>query len=262
MFVKQLKSVETFMLAGKQTVSEKLDFQDKKARDFRISLIEEELKETMAAIDKKSEVDIVDGICDSLYVLYGTMLSFGIKYFDDHTYKLSDDEMEFEHLTIKELVHATLNEKITIVKKSEEKTVKSMLQQNEIMLNYLKIHLSLLDLETVNEHLYSKVTRGVEHALVLSVLNLFELAEFMKFPVDKAFEIVHNSNMSKFCTSETEAKESVAVYEKSGRKTTYEKIDIFKTSIYTVKDAETGKILKSHVWKKPEPELEKLLKLN
>lgn len=262
MFAKQLDLVRNFMLAGKQKVSEKLDFQNKQVRDFRISLIEEELKETMAAIDKKSEVDIVDGICDSLYVLYGTMLSFGIKYFDDHDYKLSTDELQFNHLTDEELEYVALNEKITVVKKSEEKTVKSMLQQNEIMLNYLKAHLCLLDLETTNEHRFSKVTRGVEHALTISILNLFKIAEFMKFSVDKAFEIVHNSNMSKFCTSEAEAKESVAIYEKSGRKTTYEKIDILEKPIYAVKDAETGKILKSHIWKKPEPELEKLLKLN
>jgi len=47
-------------------------------RLLRISLIEEEVRETVDGIHRDNLVDIADGIVDSIYVLIGTAVSYGI----------------------------------------------------------------------------------------------------------------------------------------------------------------------------------------
>lgn len=47
-------------------------------RDFRIHLIEEEIKETTNAILNDDLPEIADGIVDSIYVLVGTAITYGI----------------------------------------------------------------------------------------------------------------------------------------------------------------------------------------
>lgn len=51
---------------------------DKKRADLRISLIEEEVKETIKAIKDGDLTEIADGICDSIYVLLGTAWEYGL----------------------------------------------------------------------------------------------------------------------------------------------------------------------------------------
>lgn len=50
-----------------------------KSIPLRVSLIEEEVKETVAAIEAKSTVQVIDGLCDVLYVTYGTADVYGIE---------------------------------------------------------------------------------------------------------------------------------------------------------------------------------------
>jgi predicted HAD superfamily Cof-like phosphohydrolase len=54
--------------------------------DLRANLIEEEAKELVEAIRAGDMVETVDGICDLLYVVVGTCVSFGIvidTFFDE-----------------------------------------------------------------------------------------------------------------------------------------------------------------------------------
>lgn len=54
--------------------------------DLRASLIEEEAAETIEAIRGGDLVAAIDGLCDLLYVAYGTAVSFGIDlepFFDE-----------------------------------------------------------------------------------------------------------------------------------------------------------------------------------
>ena len=72
--------------------------------------------------------------------------------------------------------------------------------------------------------------------------------------LDEAFRIVHESNMSKLCKNEKEAKESVAYYA--------EHPDFLNINVkyrlaadgksYVVYNADTGKILKSKYFMKPD----------
>lgn len=46
-------------------------------RKLRKDLIQEEIRETIDAIDENNLIEIADGICDSMYVLVGTAISYG-----------------------------------------------------------------------------------------------------------------------------------------------------------------------------------------
>ena len=69
--------------------------------------------------------------------------------------------------------------------------------------------------------------------------------------LDKAFRIVHDSNMSKMCWNENEAVETIKYYETlkefADRKITYRPDPSGK--YYVVYDTESGKILKSKYYK-------------
>lgn len=47
--------------------------------ELRASLIEEEARETVDAIRSGNLVEAIDGMCDLLYVVYGTAVSFGVE---------------------------------------------------------------------------------------------------------------------------------------------------------------------------------------
>lgn len=54
--------------------------------ELRANLIEEEAKETVDAIRRGDMVEAIDGMCDVLYVVFGTAVDFGIDlapFFDE-----------------------------------------------------------------------------------------------------------------------------------------------------------------------------------
>lgn len=61
---------------------------------------------------------------------------------------------------------------------------------------------------------------------------------------DKAFDLVHQSNMTKFCKDENEAKLSIEKYKKEGRyiEPSYK---LSSNGLYIIYDKDTNKILKS-----------------
>ena len=69
----QIKDVENFMTSFQQPILESPKYNN---LAFRISLIEEELKETQ---DAKSYQEYLDGCVDTLYVVYGSFASLGMR---------------------------------------------------------------------------------------------------------------------------------------------------------------------------------------
>ena len=63
--------------------------------------------------------------------------------------------------------------------------------------------------------------------------------------LDKAFDIVHQSNMSKVCKNEEDAQETVRRYEEDPRydSPVYEQVD---NNLFLVKNQSTGKVLKNY----------------
>lgn len=274
------KLVSDFMVAGKQPIREKLYILDRDLREFRKNLIAEELRETKEAIAEKSKLKLLDGICDSLYVLHGALLSFGIEIDSKHHYKLAEDEILLKHFTETELaeIRKTNPETLRVsetatwyvsdhryLKPEAEnwwKLTAEMLHFNEILLNHLNAHYQLLETSTdPDANLISKATRGIEHALILGIGNLYRMSETLDFKIDQAFRIVHSCNMSKFCTTKTDAEESVRQYADKPEpvQTEFAESELDGVKIYIIKNSKTGKVLKSHLWTPPEAQLSELL---
>jgi len=90
--------VGIFMKTFGQEVKTEPSFSIDKINKLRIDLIEEELEELTAAMNKKDLLDVADALTDILYVTYGAGHAFGIdldKCFEEvqnsNMSKLGDD---------------------------------------------------------------------------------------------------------------------------------------------------------------------------
>ena len=90
--------VGIFMKTFGQEVKTEPSFSTDKINKLRIDLIEEELEELTAAMNKKDLLDVADALTDILYVTYGAGHAFGIdldKCFEEvqnsNMSKLGDD---------------------------------------------------------------------------------------------------------------------------------------------------------------------------
>ena len=77
---------------------------------------------------------------------------------------------------------------------------------------------------------------------------VYGMAASLGINADKAFNIVHESNMSKICSNEADAQETLRQYKEDSRYDSpmYEQIG---PNQYLVKNASTGKVLKSYKYK-------------
>jgi predicted HAD superfamily Cof-like phosphohydrolase len=201
-----------------------------KESKYRYDLIHEEgVVELGMAINSNDRVETMDGLADLLYVLYGAC----------YTYDLNPDNI--------------LN--ICSKTSDENNDYYKMLLEN---IEYVR--LCLLEKKNILE-LYS--------SLIKTIINTYQLSSSLKININKVFNIVHDSNMSKLCKTEEEAKETVSFYEnkykmyinhyheycdKFGKnseeaKTVYSPYDTpyyYKSgNYYLVKNNSTGKALKS-----------------
>ncbi len=201
-----------------------------KEAKYRYDLIHEEgVVELGMAINNNDSVEIMDGLADLLYVLYGAC----------YTYDLNPD-----------LLLNTFN---NIINENNE-YYKMLLENIE------DVRLCLLEKKNIIE-LYS--------SLIKTIINTYQLSSSLQIDINKVFNIVHDSNMSKLCKTEDEAKDTVSFYEnkykmyvnhyqeycdKFGNNSTeaksvyspYDTPYYYKSGdYYLVKNKSTGKALKS-----------------
>lgn len=95
------------------TLQSDIFVKDPKLVHFRISQIEEEIKEFEDAVSKCDNVEIVDAICDTLYFVYGTMVVFGIPYkkYQHQNYSLNNlcDYIDILHNHLSSLKNSFMN---------------------------------------------------------------------------------------------------------------------------------------------------------
>lgn len=195
--------VEEFNKTFGQTVSSSFKeelFGNEKLISLRVDLIKEEYEETKQALKNNDMVEVVDGIIDMMYVVYGFAVVFGIR----------------TNMPLKKVSFSDPNDftnQIGTLIKSLEKYTKT---PNELCLEKL--------INNLLSCLYSSYT-------------------LFNFDIVKAFDIVHNSNMSKACQNEKEALDSVNSYQTAGRydSPTYKQIGDY----FVVFNKNTGKTLKS-----------------
>ena len=70
--------VKDFMKAFGQDLPDIPGLPDEETIKLRLKLILEEVEELKEALDRKNMVDVLDGLCDILYVVYGAGHAFGI----------------------------------------------------------------------------------------------------------------------------------------------------------------------------------------
>jgi predicted HAD superfamily Cof-like phosphohydrolase len=84
--------------------------------------------------------------------------------------------------------------------------------------------------------------------LIMMIVTSYRMGIILKFDVDEAFNLVHESNMSKLCKTEEEAQKTVDDYKKKydDCSSSYDSPYYYKKEkYYVVKNQSTGKVLKS-----------------
>ncbi|WNA16036.1 putative nucleotide pyrophosphohydrolase [Xanthomonas phage XaC1] len=182
--IKQFKAVAEFMKVCGQEVNDSIKYPSTKVGKFRLRLIHEEIhgkNELVDSVNNDKAVGILDGLCDILYVVYGAYATFGI-------------EVPFYNLE-----HTKTNGN-------------NILPMNDALLMVRHINDAYEQLE---RGLISGDQRTVIYALSHLIMNCSLMAKASDFDLVGAFEEVHNSNMSKFCSSEEEALETIKIRSQS-----------------------------------------------
>ena len=166
--------------------------EDTKSAKYRYSLIHEEgILELGNAFKNHDRVETMDGIADLLYVLYGAC----------YTYNLNPDIM------INNIYGGYIEfyNKIKLEVLSLDKSLdKSLDEYYKILVNNIEnIRISLLETKNIIE-LYS--------VLINTIICTYKFGFSLRIDINKVFNIVHDSNMSKLCKSESEAIDTVYEY--------------------------------------------------
>lgn len=227
--IEQYYQVIEFMNACSQEVYKERHYPSFKVGKLRISLIEEELTELMElGISKDDPIEILDALCDILYVVYGAMATIGV---------------EPQPMTIETEV----------------------LKNSNILPMYVSYDYHVRMTEGLEKFKYGLLNGAIDTmrvGLCAIVYNAFKMAVHSNMDIMGAFNEVHNSNMSKFCTTSEEAlkhcrrqfDESIKPYlpvDKIEKLKAYnpELVDIVEistgsTTIYAIKRSHDGKGLK------------------
>ena len=114
-----------------------------------------------------------------------------------------------------------------------------------------KFRMDLINEEVreLEDAIYDKNKTEVIDSLADIMYVVLGAAVAFDIDLDKAFDEVHRSNMTKFCKTEAEAKETVDYYNKLKKydSPTYEK----RGDLWVVFNKSTGKVLKSIEWSHP-----------
>lgn len=195
---------------------------------LRYDLIYEEgVNELKEAINDDNYLEIVDALADTMYVVYGAGCSFGIN--------MDDDFLENSNFGNK------LRPKRFIIAKHFLET-----KSDEIKFQILAIEHSIK----------RKDIYGISKNLKKIIVLIREIGNTLDIDLSKAMDLVHKSNMTKLCSDENEAIQTVEWYLKNDTRydsPSYRKCSHDKYSdSYIVFNESSGKILKCINWKLPD----------
>lgn len=174
-------------------IHESNPLEDTKSANYRYALIHEEgVVELGSAFRNNDRIETMDGIADLLYVLYGAC----------YTYDLNPDTM----------IDSLYGSYDKFYNKIKLDVFNSLISPEEY---YQKL---LNDIDNIKKSLFeSSDIIQLYSVLIKTIISTFEFGFSLKIDINKIFDIVHKSNMSKLCVSEVEAQETVSFY-----KTKYE----------------------------------------
>lgn len=225
----QIQQVTEFMKVGGQDVNTIPTFVSYAIAQLRHSLISEEITghdEFQYCAERDNLVGALDGMCDILYVTYGTALAYGIDITNRTAPTTANGQVVPAHIT------------------------------------YNTISTLIYDLNLYNEGFKSGRMSHIEESLNRIVSTVYNYAESIKVDLAGAFNEVHESNMSKFSETEEHAVKSAEHRLFSGdekyRHVHSECVTVDGKDYWMIKRNSDGKILKSLNFF--EPELAKYVK--
>jgi predicted HAD superfamily Cof-like phosphohydrolase len=224
---------------------------------LRNNLIREEVSELLEAFANSDIVEMIDALSDILYVAYGLLVVYGVdgvqEYREHINKKLSIMEgngvASVRKLNINKTIktnfemtkHGMTRNMITITK-DFFKQFKEFAELQHIV-NFYFVE---LEAELINLDIYSNKQNfiGVIDTTLEIIYCTYMLGILMGVDLDQSVSMVHNSNMSKICSTEDEAKSTIEWYKLN--ETRYDSPNYRKCSYgYVIFNESTGKILKN-----------------
>jgi predicted HAD superfamily Cof-like phosphohydrolase len=217
---------------------------NKQLSKLRVDLCTEEMRELNDAFKTKDFIEVIDALTDELYVLYGAASSFGFnmdaelrKYVNNSLYI---DPLQTNYNFIRNMV---VTQKVPI----PDTICNNMF--NEYFPpgprnTYDQMNSVIKELD---EHLAAQNYHDMKNSLVHMLLLTYKMGILLGIDLDKSFDIVHRSNMSKLCSDEQEAIDTVEWYKTQDSR--YDSPTIRKADTgdyWIVFNKSTGKILKNY----------------
>jgi predicted HAD superfamily Cof-like phosphohydrolase len=189
-------------------------------------ILEESINEYAKALQENDIVEQLDSIADALYVLYGLCYTYS---FDPDEYVRLINVLNVNDMSSYEIIKYRFN--------STETTIQEIYKEN-CDLEHMLRKAMLEDKDIVSTYIVT----------MCMIVNSYKLGILLGYNVDKLFDIVHNSNMSKLCKTEDVAKQTVESYETkiANGDNIYDSPYFYENNGYfIVKNRSTGKSLKS-----------------
>jgi hypothetical protein len=212
---------------------------------LRFGLINEEVKELEQAIKDRNPIEVVDALCDILYVVAGAKAYFNCELGKESIDKITENySVNTENLSFTQANLDTITERFEQLgmMESESINVYSDVLSNltELFVNEQKIKYN----KTFLDHLVEMYLEYLDKIVV----SVFEISKYLQIDIINLFDIVHKSNMTKICLTELEAIETVEWYKTNElryKEPDYKNINYDGKDYYVIYDKETNKILKS-----------------
>jgi predicted HAD superfamily Cof-like phosphohydrolase len=223
--------------------TKQLVIDNKKVSKLRYDLIHEEVHELFDAIDTNDFIEIIDALSDILYVVYGAGVSFGLdlytsfpKYLVNRniidTYDKKDTHFE--------MVLGNHQSKESLTIKKNEFTEAYYISHMKLVCDSMKQGLDTLSMCLID----FKVLDDLEHHLNYMLFSVYNMGKCLHIDLDKSFQIVQDSNMSKVCQSLNDAERTVEWYQTKETRYDSPKYYLRENGTYIVRNESSGKALK------------------
>lgn len=204
---------------------------------LRLGLIQEEVKELSEAVEQKNIVEVADALSDILYVVFGAGQAFGINLVDEFD-KLLKVLSNFDEVKKENFDFSSRKANLKLFEDNFV-TVKNTINNLNKVVTNLENSLNSKDFFNTGSH------------LAIVMFKVYEIGKLFNINLEETFDLVHSSNMTKACSNEQDAKDTVADYlndkEKRYKMPTYKLSNDKK--YWIVYDGSTGKTLKSKYYK-------------
>lgn len=179
---------------------------DPKLVTYRLSLIREEINELSEAIENHDFVEIIDALADILYVVYGMGCSIGadLDLHFKNTYNTNNLALNNYNL-VKSLFSVVPSSPLSNIFNENDKLLALNIKLSSIQEEFTK-------LENVTAE---KCFDQVVECLVELTFKVYDMGISVGVDMDKAYALVHDSNMSKLCINEEEAQQTVKWYKEN-----------------------------------------------